>query len=221
MLANPIWAATYMYRATVSKPAVLCSISWAALKVRFPPEMLEDLQSRSLKKLTLFKRIFESAIITETSNSGFCCQSDFNPTGFVPKKMTENSFKPNIKLSLGEQLEDKKMKLRRHVRTRMDVPAMQAFQITVEEWIVEMSDDKILRSIETVTDVVKQNTEVQLDTLTSLLLFNDGQKDSALQSLMRSAFTLTYCWWLDRPSQNGEFAQLEFSELYTGDDILR
>lgn len=188
MLANPIWAATYMYRATVSKPAVLCSISWAALKVRFPPEMLEDLLSRSLKKFSLFKRIFNSAVATECSNSKFSCLSDFNPIGYVQKKSTEESTKCASKLSLGEQLEGKKTKLRRHVRSRMDVPAAQAFQITVNEWIVDMSHDNVLRSIETVTDDMKKTTGVELNTLESLLLLNNAQKDEALDSLMRSAF---------------------------------
>jgi CRP-like cAMP-binding protein len=188
MLANPIWTATYMYKATVSKPAVLCSISWAALKVRFPPEMLEDLQSRSLKKYTLFRRIFNSAVSTECSNSKFCCLSDFIPNGYVKKNTTDEIIKSNVKMSLGEQLEEKKMKLRRNVRNRMDVSPMDAFQTTVNEWIVDMRHDNVLRSIETITEDMKKSTGVQPDALEALLLCETARKDSALQSVMRSAF---------------------------------
>jgi CRP-like cAMP-binding protein len=188
MLADPIWAATYMYRTIALKPVVVCSISWSALKVRFPHEMMDELRTRSLKKFNLFKSIFDSAVATEFSNSQFSCLSVFNPAGYVPSNFVVEKSKSSIKASISEMLDGKKMMLRRKIRNRMDVPVSEAFQTTVNEWIADMSRDNVLQSIEIESDSIKRKTGVQL-AASELLFGNENvKKDKALQAMMRSAF---------------------------------
>jgi CRP-like cAMP-binding protein len=189
MLADPIWLAKYMYTVTVMKPAVLCSISWNALKVRFPPEMLEELQTRLKSKLSLFKNIFSSAVTTECSNTQFSCLTNFNPTGYVAKELVDERLKSTVKMSLGDQLEEKKSKIRRNIRSRMDVLPAEAFQTTVNEWIVDMSTDKVLQSIETATERLAKNTGVstfQTDTSKPWLVSDNSKTDKTFHSVMRS-----------------------------------